>query len=195
MESWGDMMRRLDLKVTSPDKRIRGRVHQGMADIKFIDNAYREYTEAAMGSQIAALCQLLWVGYRKADVLATTQTAGAAAAEEMRHPAGFADRELFAARRAMEMGATSDSGRLAISCVGFQNWRFTIQRGTFDALSENEFRADFRSVVRPLMDDYHEKLDALLDAHRRRFDPEGYQSIKDRERFEKRQEAAARPHT
>ena len=192
MDSYGSMMGRLDLRVTSPDARIRGRIRgTNDADIKFVGNAYREYTEAAMGVQLGALFQLMWTGHRRASLMATAETLGQDNADEESHPTTPAGRELFAKRSEMPLSAVSANGYVRVACVGWRNWTVDIENGTFDALTESEFRAELRSLVDPLMDDYHTKLQPLLDEFVRRTDPDGFQRAKDAERMWRRQERNA----
>ncbi|HZE37360.1 MAG TPA: hypothetical protein VE172_00960 [Stackebrandtia sp.] len=179
METYGDMMRRLDLRVSSPDNRIRARMHGDGFDIKFNGRGYREYTEPAMEGQLAALFQLLWVGRRKADLMAKAKTMGEEVAAESRNPSSLAGKELFAQRQRLEVGGTSSGGHVKVGCVGFRDWKVSLKRGTLDELSEDEFRAEVRSLASAVMGDYHHKLQPLLDEYQRRLDPEAFRRTKD----------------
>lgn len=183
METFGTMMSRLDLKVASPDRRIHGRIQgRDRIDIVFRGNAYREYTEDAMGAQLGGLFQLMWTGYRRATLMAMARTMGEASAEEGRHPTDPEDRDLFEERRTMKLAATSVRGFVKVRCVGWRDWSVRIEPGTCDDLTEEEFRTELLSLVPPLMDRYRHKSAELADNYFRRVDPEGHRRMRDLER-------------
>lgn len=189
METYSDLMERLDLVVTSPDKNIRSRLHRDTFDIAFKETRYPKYTENTMSHQLEGLLQLTWAGYRKADLMAKSRTLGEAAADESRNPSSMEGRELFRKRRELPLNATSEQRHLKVSCVGWRSWKITVGSGTISKLSEGEFCAEVRSLVTALMHDYHRKLKPLLDEFHRKADPQGYQWVQEEERRSRRKEA------
>lgn len=189
METYSDLMNRLDLVVTSPDKRIRSRLHRDTFDIVFKEATYRKYGEANLAHQLGSLLQLMWTGFRKADLMAKSRTLGDAVAEESRNPSSRAGRELFRRRQELALNGTSARRHLKVDCVGWRNWKVGVSSGTLRELSEAEFCDEVRSMVSALMHDYHRKLQPLLEEFHRESDPEGYQWVREETRRARREHA------
>ncbi|HZE38856.1 MAG TPA: hypothetical protein VE172_08580 [Stackebrandtia sp.] len=181
METYAQLMERLDLRVSSPDKRIKARIKGRNAfDIKFLGNAYREYTTSAMEGQFEGLCQLVWVGYRKAALTARSRTPGAFRSDQDEEPLSTAEEELFAKRKQLEFEAMSSRGSITLACRGWRRWKVTIAPRTLDTLSEEKFLSEARSVVPRILNAYHDRYDRLLDDFHKKRDPESY---RDRKRY------------
>lgn len=173
MAVYGDMMGRLKLTVTSPDRGITAQVTGDVSiDFTFEQGAYRRYTPGELSRQLAAVCQLGWTGYRRASMIAWGKAVGEEYADEEKYPSSKAQQELFAARKNLEISGRSGRGVIAVSNCGWRDWQVHLAPGTLTTLSEQEFVTEGRSAMASLMADYTVKYGLLLEDYNRKTHPE-----------------------
>ncbi|MFD0557786.1 hypothetical protein FB566_3072 [Stackebrandtia endophytica] len=171
--TYTDMMDRLDLKVHSPDTNLRARLSRRTdLDISFVPRTYESYSDWALSQQLAAVAKLLWVGRRRASLMARKEALGESAADRFEEPRYPEEREFFDKRARIQATGTSANEWVTMTTVGWTHWRVDLAPRTVRTLSEQQFCAEVVSVFSPLLADYRAQLAILLDELHRRTRPE-----------------------
>lgn len=175
MSKYSDMMDRLDMTVQSPDKNIKARLtNRTRIAFTFRPETYPLYAEWTLSRQLAAVAQLLWVGRRRASLMARREALGDAAADTFEEPRNPEQAEFFRDRAEIEVSAVSQSGRIAASMTGWTRWHVEVQPRTVQELTEAQFCADAVSVFPPMLHEYQRQYRLLLDELHRKTRPEYY---------------------
>ncbi|GAA4915041.1 hypothetical protein LX16_4247 [Stackebrandtia albiflava] len=173
MSVYASMMDRLDLKVHSPDRNIRARLtDRTRLELSFVPESYRSYADGSLAHQVAAVARLLWVGRRRASLIARKEALGESSAAAYEEPRSPEQREFFERRARIEATGESDNGWVTVATVGWTHWDVTLAPRTVRTLHEVQFCREVESAFPRLLADYRAENAALLDALHRKTRPE-----------------------
>lgn len=163
MGYYAEAMRRMHVRVTSPDGQIFG-IMDGPAGgaITFAEGTYRHYTERSLERQLAALAKLLVVARRRAQREALEAATGMTAAEEDPRKADDPRRRRYLEQLAeLKSEGMSPGACVYVSATGMRDFNVVIKDGTLQRLDETELLEELRGANAALLDDQNRNATAL----------------------------------
>jgi hypothetical protein len=155
-----DRLRRLSIQAWSPDGGVRGSVRDRLrVEISFAPDAYRRYSEPALGHQLAQLAAVLRARYRR-EYAATVAAYHGTDLVTDDEPRDVEFRERTAA-----LVARGDSARGWVSARSraLVGWEVTVADGAVRTLSQAEFLAEVDGAAAAILRDWQNKVILLTD--------------------------------
>jgi hypothetical protein len=160
-----EFLRTMVVQVTSPDGRIQAKLqYPEDVDIRFLGDAYRQYSERDLEHQLGRTATLLWTAYRKGYVMALSKHTGREVKDGQPHWDARNRRYQTDVSEIVSVAA-SPSGAVKFKAKGLAFWKVRIKDGTVDSVPEEMFMTETKTAVASLLNDFRMQCILLKDKH------------------------------
>ncbi|MEV0649201.1 hypothetical protein AB0I28_28495 [Phytomonospora sp. NPDC050363] len=147
MPDLADILDRMTVRVTSPDKRVRAELRRRAVTVSFASpDAYGAYRDAtALAGQVAATITSAVAAADRARRQLVAQHTGLRIDDEPHWDPGR--RRLRERRDRIEVQGESPGGVVRITTVGLREWRVHVVAGTLQRLNSARFCAELNGAI------------------------------------------------